>query len=487
MVLGINSPAVDRLPVEILAHIFWLVYSSNHRISSSRENEDGNLIEMEFPRQSETISHVCSTWRRVALAEPSLWSHMSIPIDRNVDQQLLACTEAYAQRTCHHPLQIHLYYRENIWMEHPFHAHLAKYGNIRKLKFTEAVVAPIGSRLFDIFMLYDRQVHFSAIEHFLTNCITGTLINYVARVGIPRGQLFIGPNNSETSHGLVNTLGLPESQLESQWRSMKFLDVRGLCILWTSGLYHGLVDFRLGSNVSEMTELELVEILRVCPNLRTLHLMNQIHIPLLRGFPAIEGVPVTLNELEVLNIQDLEGWGIENGEILRWIQPGSRPLQFTYLGTSTETLARFFGRSNVTKFFRRGWDLGTLLEVLRMATRIQTLVLDAFEFEVDTITALVHPVNEEQMIIGPVPVRIDRLYLFGFEKLALADIQEAVNQFSLKELFLWKCHLLCPSKIGPKIYEEVGSIREWLSSIKNCPLVEYLTGDTQPIDPENWK
>ncbi|KAG8753683.1 hypothetical protein FRC11_007194 [Ceratobasidium sp. 423] len=358
------------------------------------------------------------------------------------------------------------------------------YEDLHEFKFLDADMVSIRSLILDIFAFNDfRRTHFSALEYFLAKCATGSLTHYIARTDGFTPPLFI--ETAETPQDpRVNLLRFPKSRLEERWSSVKVLSVSGLCPHWSSALYHGLVDLRLGSNIPKITESQIISILKASPGLHTLHLKNQITLETTEGTTVTR---VQLNELEVLNIEDGEWHTLGNSEIVRWIQPGVKPLRFTLFGVPTPTVADFFKRSNITRFYSQRWDSFTLVDVLRMGPQLQTLVLNASDRDVETIETLVGPINEKGSLATSTPIRIHTLYLLGFKRLKLSDIQEAVNRYSVQRLFLWTCCLAYQSHTGEGTCEDETIIQQKLSEIQNCPVVEHLTCYLNPVDPGDWE
>ncbi|EUC56469.1 F-box-like domain protein [Rhizoctonia solani AG-3 Rhs1AP] len=484
--------SIENLPAELLARIFRFAHDGEHCLAPDPDliSRDGPHRWLKFPKQPDTLSHVCSTWRRIALNTSYLWSHIDIAIDDSSNNNLFARAKVYAQRSGSRALEIHICdpgseRERQKWLARQYDIIPGEYTDLHEFKFLDANVVPIRSLILDVCVFnHLRRAHYSALEYFLTKCATGELTHYIVRANVSRSTPFVETTgNPQTPQGgRINLLQLPRSQLEERWRFVNVLHVNSLCPRWSSKLYHGLVDLRLGDKIPEITELQLVKILEASPGLRILHLKNQITLQIPEGTTVI--TKVQLNDLEVLNIEDME-YDFDNGAIVRWIQPGVKPLRFTFFGMPTTIVAEFFKRSNVTRFYSRGWEPFTLIELLRVAPRLQTLVLNAFDLEVDTIGSLVDPIDEKRSI-APTPVYINTLYLLGFYKLELSDIQEAVNRYSIQRVSLWACDLAYTSSTGVEIYEDATVIREKLSEITNCPIVEYLTGDN-PIDLDTWE
>ncbi|CAE6445347.1 unnamed protein product [Rhizoctonia solani] len=475
--------SIKKIPPEILAHIFLILHDAN-RCLAIRELRCLNIPRksLGYPNQPHTLSHVCSTWRRVALATSSLWSHIDIAIHHELNHQLLARAKIYAQRAGSRALDIHLC-DPGLEHQHSIDISPVEYGGPYEFEFLDAYRVSIKSLIFDIYILkHVQNVHFAALEYFLAKCTVGTLTNYSMRVyGRPPILSIEAPEHPE--------LNITGHKLEELWRSVKTVQLHGLGPRWNSALYHGLVDLRLGPGTAKITEPQVINILKASPALRVLHLKNCIDIRTARRTSL---APVQLNNLEVLNIEcfslgpPLIGQRLDDGEIVRWIQPGVKPLRFAFFGQTTQKVVSFFERSNVTTFYTRGWEPLTLRGLLRTTSGLQTLILNGFGCKISSFGAIVNPVSEEDSVTSPTSIRIDTIYLINFGGLKLGDIQGMIDQYSVRRLFLQNCYLADQFSIEGKGTEFFEDIRAKLSKIKNCPIVESLCGADR-INPDDWE
>ena len=94
---------------------------------------------------------------------------------------------------------------------------------------------------------------------------------------------------------------------------------------------------------------KLVTILRSSPGLRVLHIRTVIAD---QSAPSDSIVPVRLEDIEDLDLNDRSELDFTaGGEILRWIAPGSKPLQLTFNGYPSEGAILFCARANITRLF----------------------------------------------------------------------------------------------------------------------------------------
>ncbi|KAG8762202.1 hypothetical protein FRC11_010470, partial [Ceratobasidium sp. 423] len=219
--------------------------------------------------------------------------------------------------------------------------------------------------------------------------------------------------------------------------------------------------------VSVITEIQIINILKASPGLRILHFANYIDVQVSR-YTAV--APAQLDDLEVLNIEycNWEPIGFEDGRIVRWVQPGVKPLRFTFVGLPTTEIIDFFRRSNITRFYSQGCAPSTMMRILRITPRLQTLVLNAFNLEGKIIGVILNPTEGEGPFAPPTQVHINTLYLLGFNRIKLSDIQEAVDRYSVRRLFLWTCDLSYRSAADENdtMCGGATSIRTKLSEIK---------------------
>ncbi|CAE6356618.1 unnamed protein product [Rhizoctonia solani] len=471
--------SIEALPIELLTRIFQIAYHGEHCLAPHDHNFDDPPPWVKFPKQPDTLAHVCSTWRRTALATSSLWSHIDIAINHRRNHNFFSRAKVYVQRAAHRPLEVHIY--DGTWRREPRNRAVSgqRYPNAYEFECLDAGVVSIRSLMLDIRM-GSPGPHLAILGYFLAKCAKGALVHYVTRVISPGTNGFL-ETAEELQSPRTDSLQIPKSELEEQWRSVKVVHVTGLCPRWSSELYHGLVDLRLGREIPRVAELQLISVFKASPGLRIVHLKSRI---IFNAPKDAEVTRIPLNDLEVLNIGKDQRMCRRPtyGRIVRWLQPGVKPLQFTFCGVLNHSTVEFIERSNVKRFYCQGRRPPTSADLLCMAPRLQTLVIEVCDFGVKSIETILYPINE-----GDPTLHIETMYLSGFKKLALGHIQEAVDRYSIQRLFLHSCRLAYPLGARMEVceYRDVTKMREKLSEIRNCPVVEYLT--CYELELDNWE
>ncbi|QRV89111.1 pyrolysin [Ceratobasidium sp. AG-Ba] len=92
---------VNTLPSEVLAQVF---------VYSMPQLED-SLGKIQIPHQASVIASVCSLWRKLSIATPSLWSCVNIVRRDNLDRQryFFKLVEIWLERASGAPLHIHIH------------------------------------------------------------------------------------------------------------------------------------------------------------------------------------------------------------------------------------------------------------------------------------------------------------------------------------------------------------------------------------------
>ncbi|KAG8780650.1 hypothetical protein FRC12_022738 [Ceratobasidium sp. 428] len=316
---------IHKLPAEILGYIFVLQQPCCvHRaiIQKPSEISKSQLID--------TISMVCSNWRKVALNTRELWSHLDFAT--NVKHVLfnLLCDRA------------------RLWIERArgcsLHLHLHEFNRSGKAdhKVIEGLLRPHLPHVVSIHMWSNSNK--TPFEDFPWELLGSKLSGsnpVITEVSI----------EYESSKG--GSIKLPSKYFSLKggfYESVSVLHLRRAGIPWDNHICRGLTDLRLESLVIACPSLaQLAAILAASPGLSSLALGFGIGMIL-----NFDGNPIPLNNLEVLNIQGvMSGW---LSPILRLLAPGPLPLSMSVsprVGDRKE-LNAFFERSNVTRLFVSG-------------------------------------------------------------------------------------------------------------------------------------
>ncbi|KEP47562.1 putative F-box-like domain protein [Rhizoctonia solani 123E] len=408
-----SSPAlvpINALSPEILEWIFQLAYRS------WLFNMD---IRLPYPMFPETLTHVCSRWRQVALGSQSLWSRVNVPIFNRSYELLISRGETFASRVAPSVLDVHILTANRDVFTPYLHRKLDQFcassgAKIRSLQLTNG----IKSATYDLYLE-------SLIQASFPHIVPGTLRHLGLVDYYPLRRGFVGSTEAiRYTYPFVRleiSIKLSQRQLDEILRPIQSLWLRNVFFSWESPAYCGLVDLRLlisGSSKYGDVSIEssqLREILSACPGLRTFY----CHIEVKRSVMDVEG-PVYLADLEELNLRQITSEHHES--ILPLLLPGQKPLslsiQAKWENPYTEVdqdenlfstpVLDFFKRSNVTALFirNRSFSRGLWLKSLLMDSPASVRIIGLQSFTLDDMTGLT---NLEQ----PCLTRLDCLDLMS--------------------------------------------------------------------------
>ncbi|KAH7332630.1 hypothetical protein B0J17DRAFT_678334 [Rhizoctonia solani] len=487
-----TDTTIHLLPPEILTHIFSLVVLGRHCLI--QDCRDCPYLELEQKRNQcpDTISRICSLWRRLVIGLPTLWSHIDIALNHPLNPQLVARAKVFAARAGHIPLDIHIFDPDfahaqkmrPFFLERPLPSPTrVDPDTMHDFRFSTSNSVRIRSLDFNFKLRRGlRSSHMSALEYFLTRCAPGVFTHYSMQTHMRTLSAFIEPADDPHTPDSV-LLAIRSQHFESIWFGTTNLRLNHLCPHWGSKAYHGLVELRIGKKVPTIDEAQLVAILRSSPGLRILHIETVIE----DLTPHIDPItPVPLEELEELKINDRSELDFTAcGDILRWIAPGKKPLQLTFNGHPSEGAMLFCARSNITRFFGESFTQESVTDIVRRCGFLEVLALNAGYFEISDLFSILCPVDERNLV-GLIPAtKVDTLYLVNFLLLPLDDLEEAVTRYSVQRLIVRNCRVSHETDEGAKATEDPQEIRALLSTLDKCPMVEYLE-IRSPLDPEGW-
>lgn len=356
---------ISSLPPELLSRVFLL----------ARKTEPCFLEEAAhlncLPESLESLLHVCSYWRSVALALPALWIHIDIAPHHMLNKRLLTCGKLFAANAGQAPLEIHIGVSGT-----------TRYPSRKDdlFEFCTSIATRTKSLLISLDVLGGDEG--AIIERFLANSVPRTLTRLI--IGLSHGwKGFIAANDSETPHGnVVRWLDIPHHYLEEVLRYVTVLRLYAVYPYWTSQAYHGLTKLHLTDPAGLITVSQLASILCTSPQLRFFYFGSSI-----TNDDAVPS-PVHLNDLEVFHL-DIQEPLVTRDSILRMISPSSKPLRMSItLGEDEITSliesewGRFFTRSNIAQL-RLYSPLGDislpLPELLALVPNLQALSLDGFD------------------------------------------------------------------------------------------------------------
>ncbi|KAH7345755.1 hypothetical protein B0J17DRAFT_641053 [Rhizoctonia solani] len=465
-----SSPSVvpiSSLPPEILNHIFHIVLNNQpDPVDAMRAPFD---VSISFPKHPETLSHVCFGWRQIALAAHDLWTRIDLVLHHPLGPRFLARAQAHVDRAGELPLEVYMVGSPQ-GRRHFLHSKPDEFEDFDFLAFGNTPMRAIN--VVSYRGLHDA--HYSFIYYCIANCAQQTLKQLTIRDASPSGgsRRFIESTDNQHDSKSVE-IDLPENVLEGVWNSTSVLRLVGLYPYWTSQAYHQLVDLRLGSENSpfpSISEAQVLEMLKASPRLRIFHILLDVTDPL-----PDTTLTVQLHELESVKMNSVAVGGYET-EILRFIIPSQKALQFSIIGQPTPAVEQFLRRSNVTQLRMVGWETYPPSNALRLCPNLQALVLDVWGNK-EQVNFQTTPEHEDGAMTTP--MRLQSLYILRCEGLSLTDLQQIVEKHSVHELTLWMTYPMVgrgDSGSRPAYDYEVSSI---------CPVVNYLKGrgrDRNPMD-----
>ncbi|KAL5637858.1 hypothetical protein ACGC1H_002209 [Rhizoctonia solani] len=460
-----NVP-INSLPTEVLAHIFRLVLAQQCcplRVPYHWDSESPPQI----PKYPDTLSHVCSRWRHIALASPGLWSHIDIALSCPLSKGFHDRATTYVARAHQSPLDIHLIdpgcirqversgsYGDSGSEQEPFDYDnqfddwidwgiSVHENNPEEFDFLVPSPEPRIRSLGLLVTYQNHPIHSRALEHCLANCMLGSLFELV--IDVPSESMSL-PSFFETSsdflpqdHAASTQLLLPEQQLENALKSITSLSLDGRYLSWTSTAYCGLTELRLFGN-KDISGAELASVLNSCPGLRILHCDFNI-----RDSPPMgtSSALITLQELETLEISRMRRAGVEH--FLRWLTTGPEPLRLSLGVDPTSALLKdFFTRSNVqemrieTKPHISGeLELSPTMFCLSPQLKILAIIGWGRGGYRVTRTSTLSRLNNETIS----PIELDALYMLSCRFNHFYKFREVVVKFSPRKLILWDCEI----------------------------------------------
>lgn len=460
---------INSLPSEILIRIFHLVV--NTRPCDLKYHGGAKVI---LPNYPEFLSHVCTRWRQIVRDSPSLWSHIDIVPFNCLNQAFKTRAEASISRAGDSLLDIHLYEPE-------------LYNNFDHEGVIDffAIAAPRMRSLELVAPDISNWVDDSVLDFCFGNCTVGTFTELTIASSSAGDSIFIEATYDPDFLSTNVWLNVPPEDLEALLAPVIVLRLDGVFLPWCHPVYRGLVELRLVTTrkrPTQITELEVVNILRSSPNLRVLQFGLKI-TDLLDDSPLF---PVHLSDLEILDSTPMQRDQL--GTFLRLLAPGPKPLQFSFSphiprnGSSVppheDKIEGFLTRSNVTRIHVKGLpnppdiNLSSLLSPL---PGLRVLALDSFQIGRRPHST---PDPRELKQFSPHPRPLDALYVID-SLINLDDLEEVIKHHQVRKVVFWRCGLTHDD--------------EWLSDYElvkkklsvSCPFIECL-GKEEPNPIEHW-
>ncbi|CUA74044.1 hypothetical protein RSOLAG22IIIB_10917 [Rhizoctonia solani] len=498
---------VSTLPADIWGRIFRLVLPGQTCLV--QRGYDGSISHIQYPIYPDALAHVCSFWRRVAIASPSLWTHIDIALDHSLNPGLFARAKVYAIRAGQLPLEIHIsdpgskreqerefaiqegklklgepgYGASHVWDDlHDFRILASDSVNIKTLE--------IDLRVYERY----RETYYTMLEYFFARCKPGVLTKYVTRSNnsylVP--SPFIEP--AETPHSSDGALlAVPILQLNEVWLGVSAVRISGLCPYWTATMYHGLVELYIDTGIPEISGSDLFNILRSSPKLQVFRLKKQLNHD---DNENINTNPIHMPDLRQLSLM-IRDDDFSTSKILQWITPGTKPLCLSLADTPREAVAEFCSRANVTRFYV--WCPGDLIPILNQCRQLETLVLNERDASSDDLSSIIYNDGDNNdagrksgLIARPV-TRIDTLYLLWHWEIPFESVKAAVEKYSIQRLLIYQGRLSYQAGADRIVSNNTRNIRAKLSTITVCPNIEYHSEgypehytEDESSDPDGW-
>ncbi|KAG8721740.1 hypothetical protein FRC08_010621 [Ceratobasidium sp. 394] len=425
---------IYALPPEVLARIF-----SEAACHCTRKIELETVLPMLSPV---AIASVCRQWRKVAVNQQSLWTHIDLKASSRDYDYGYYTPEIWAQRSQGAPLYIHirkhLSFDEMEWHEDEGSSdHDERHPplTVRKLlNFLTPLLPRVCS--LDLDFPWPLEYVFNAFLHRWLSHGTASL---------PKSL------HVQSSRDL-NPLNLDLPAYCSEFlRSLEVLTLYNALPSWPSLTLSNLVDlqFKVELSYFEMTQVELAAILASCPKLRSF----AIDCITIGRTDEPKAHPVSLDELTVLDIGRSSSISMAN-DVLAIINPGSGTLSLglplfnlpQYPRSATDNIISFLNRYNVGTLHVYGSPREPSFAThLGPLPRVQTLVFHDCYFsgraqvyrrgmDIPETYIDLAPVNPE-LVLWP---QLQNLYLHScvLEKNHLYSL---VLPHSIQTLHMWDC------------------------------------------------
>ncbi|KAF8699895.1 hypothetical protein RHS03_06736, partial [Rhizoctonia solani] len=458
----------NRLPPELLSRIFHLALD-NHSCAKNYYCGTETRADSVYPI---VLSQVCSYWRKVAFSTPVLWAHIDLSTSATLNQlRLNRLAKLHLDLAGGIPLNLHVFDSRKYPMS-PF----------SPCDPLHSLIVQLSGRAYslnlDAGQDYDCTIHGGILSALFEGAVAGRLATITMSHEDIYHSVIKGKDHISADPEDVRVNLLTE-QLEEILSGVVVLHLNRIYPQWNSRAFHGLAELRLRDMYSSVhiKEAEFVGILRLSPRLRILELGVEIDDPLPTN-ARVTGVP-----LESLEILDLSGtrccW---HAIILRWLNPGSNPLQFKlYRGTceNLETkisLGPFLSRSNITRVFETGLNLLHILDLLELCPNLQEMVVSWVN------ACATNPLQIEDT--GRISLtRLECLYVTG-SSVHVEDIIALMNvpTFTVKTAVFYDCILL-HGDIRIPIDQEETQLEELRRSNPDVTCI-WWTNVSSPV--ESW-
>ncbi|QRV74354.1 F-box-like protein [Ceratobasidium sp. AG-Ba] len=276
---------IDKLPIEILTHVFLVAQEF-----AGPEYSDKFAL-------SRSLSQVSSHWRRIAIVTSSLWKHICVKTNQT-DYDYAA---SLLQRSASHPIYLYLIDDEREVHDNEDDSDTDSNEEDVILDELLAFLSEAGSRIYALH-LESSEMHFDSALN---------LLSFLLDRGCPDAfkQLRINHSGATTPADIWeldwNDSGTDSPRrCESAMSPVEVLHLVNVNFLWDSTAYAGLVDLRCLFTVipTSIEALDFMHALAASPTLNILKICGL-------GFESLDewdsSITVHMPCLEVLYLSDL--------------------------------------------------------------------------------------------------------------------------------------------------------------------------------------
>ncbi|KAH7341641.1 hypothetical protein B0J17DRAFT_647360 [Rhizoctonia solani] len=455
-----HSPSIapiNALPPEVLTRIFNMLHSSSCCFGNRKSSQ------ISVPLYPDTLSQVCSRWRRIAIGERSLWSHIDLSpsSNNNLEQRLLSRGMVFASRS-DKLLNIHIGGDD---------------GNSENLaKFCATIATRVRSlEVFSPDAVPFKNVYTPVLDACFMRCAPGTLGHLAIWGRSNRFSSILFPEADRYPDVFTTLTGAARRRLDELLLGIQVLHLGINCIPPTSRAYHGLVELSLMGSQISITETHFLGILAASPKLRVLNL--DLSIREASQSPS----RVQLDELEVLFLS----WVEDRSNLVRLLCPGAQPLKLILearnrLSMSRATATDFIHlleRSMVTELYVHqvkgtpgcGEILFNPFQLLKLTPHLRTLALSDASIKQPS-RWLVQKSSISSSVTSPPPLHTLHLIETSIDWTSCLNL---VQSHGVQKITISNCTLYTEARAG-RIQSDQEVIRGILASI--CPTTQILSG-----------
>ncbi|CEL56269.1 hypothetical protein RSOLAG1IB_07685 [Rhizoctonia solani AG-1 IB] len=328
---------VNRLPVDILAHIFQQLVQEEYELTI-RIGPHASI-----PKYPIRLAHVCLKWRWIVLRIPLLWSYITIVSTTQTSGPEFAYPDFHSKYSEQALVEMFIVGLFTIRASNNLHSTTPLdpfFGRVRSLA--------LDLNTNDASAVNNPSAQASWL---IAKCLRASSRNLKRLMLFTDTTLvhhpFIESSSSPTNSGNL-IVDIPHAELEEVLSPIVDLWLRDQYFNWESKAYHGLTKLQLESQTQRsISESQLIKILESSPQLRYIDIGLDIIVAVTPS-PAVH-----LPELEVIIgdlflIQLILPGSKELGVYIDWAVPNCGDL------LRSDRVKRFFSQSNTVRFYADG-------------------------------------------------------------------------------------------------------------------------------------